>query len=129
MGHEEEEATRRRSGRSPDAAPRWDDRLDLGPVHGRVFQRAVPDRLWVGARGRHDGETKVFHFFFSKSGFFFSTKEKTSHFFFFLSKLFLQQVAKKLPAAAYVATLAFRFANNVIGGENFIDMARWTGIQ
>ena len=38
-------------------------------------------------------------------------------------------VGKAFPAAAYGATLAFRFANNVIGGENFIDMARWTGIQ
>ena len=38
-------------------------------------------------------------------------------------------IARSFPAAAYAATLAFRFANNVIGGENFIDMARWTGIQ
>jgi hypothetical protein len=38
-------------------------------------------------------------------------------------------VARKFPAAAYAATLAFRFVNNVIGGENFIDMARWAGIQ
>jgi hypothetical protein len=38
-------------------------------------------------------------------------------------------LAKSFPPAAYAATLAFRFANNVIGGENFIDMARWTGIQ
>lgn len=46
-----------------------------------------------------------------------------------LERLVDVTVARKLPAAAYVATLAFRFANNVIGGENFIDMARWTGIQ
>lgn len=46
-----------------------------------------------------------------------------------LERLVDVTVATKLPAAAYVATLAFRFANNVIGGENFIDMARWTGIQ
>ena len=38
-------------------------------------------------------------------------------------------LAKAFPPAAYAATLAFRFVNNVIGGENFIDMARWTGIQ
>jgi hypothetical protein len=38
-------------------------------------------------------------------------------------------LARAFPPAAYAATLAFRFANNVIGGENFIDMARWTGIQ
>ncbi len=38
-------------------------------------------------------------------------------------------VAKKIPAAASATTLIARLANNVIGGENFIDMARWTGIQ
>ena len=38
-------------------------------------------------------------------------------------------VAKKIPAAAAATTLVARLANNVIGGENFIDMARWTGIQ
>ena len=38
-------------------------------------------------------------------------------------------VAKKIPAAAAATTLIARLANNVIGGENFIDMARWTGIQ
>jgi len=38
-------------------------------------------------------------------------------------------LARSFPPAAYAATLAFRFVNNVIGGENFIDMARWMGIQ
>jgi hypothetical protein len=38
-------------------------------------------------------------------------------------------VARKVPAIAYATTLIVRFANNVIGGEQFIDMARWTGIQ
>mmetsp|Transcript_1905 Transcript_1905/g.2968 ORF Transcript_1905/g.2968 Transcript_1905/m.2968 type:complete len:403 (-) Transcript_1905:443-1651(-) len=38
-------------------------------------------------------------------------------------------IAKKVPAVAYGSTLAFRFVNNVIGGENFIDMARWAGVQ
>jgi len=38
-------------------------------------------------------------------------------------------VAKKIPAAAAATTLIARLANNVVGGENFIDMARWTGIQ
>ncbi|KAK9909941.1 hypothetical protein WJX75_009820 [Coccomyxa subellipsoidea] len=38
-------------------------------------------------------------------------------------------VAKKIPAAAYATTLIVRFINNIVGGENFIDMARWTGIQ
>ena len=66
------------------------------------------------------------------SFFFFGLKgatEKPLTFFSSKKKKKKKQVAKKLPAAAYVATLAFRFANNVIGGENFIDMARWTGIQ
>jgi hypothetical protein len=30
---------------------------------------------------------------------------------------------------AYGTTIAIRFINNVIGGENFIDMARWAGVQ
>ena len=30
---------------------------------------------------------------------------------------------------AYATTVAVRFANNVVGGENFIDMARWAGVQ
>lgn len=38
-------------------------------------------------------------------------------------------IAKAVPPVAYGTSLAIRFANNVIGGENFIDMARWTGIQ
>ncbi|KAL6760071.1 hypothetical protein V8C86DRAFT_2560215 [Haematococcus lacustris] len=38
-------------------------------------------------------------------------------------------VAKHVPAVAYGSTLAIRFVNNVIGGENFIDMARWAGVQ
>lgn len=33
------------------------------------------------------------------------------------------------PQVAYGTTVAIRFINNVIGGENFIDMARWAGIQ
>ena len=38
-------------------------------------------------------------------------------------------IAKKVPQAAYVATIVVRFINNIIGGENFIDMARWAGVQ
>ena len=40
-----------------------------------------------------------------------------------------QTIARRIPAAAYFTTLAIRFANNVVGGENFIDMARWAGVQ
>jgi hypothetical protein len=41
----------------------------------------------------------------------------------------LQTIARRIPQAAYFTTLAIRFANNVVGGENFIDMARWAGVQ
>ena len=40
-----------------------------------------------------------------------------------------QTIARRIPAIAYLTTLAIRFANNVVGGENFIDMARWAGVQ
>lgn len=38
-------------------------------------------------------------------------------------------LAKRVPPVAYASTVAVRFANNVVGGENFIDMARWAGVQ
>jgi len=38
-------------------------------------------------------------------------------------------LAKKMPLIANVATVCIRFANNIYGGEQFIDMARWAGIQ
>lgn len=33
------------------------------------------------------------------------------------------------PQIAYGTTVAIRFANNVIGGEQFVDLARWAGVQ
>nr|QKY15095.1 RETICULATa-RELATEd chloroplastic-like isoform a (C2E21) [Polytomella parva] len=48
---------------------------------------------------------------------------------FGLERLVELTVAKKVPQLAYVATIALRFANNVVGGENYIDMARWAGVQ
>ena len=30
---------------------------------------------------------------------------------------------------AYGTTVLIRFANNIVGGENFIDMARYFGVQ
>ena len=36
-------------------------------------------------------------------------------------------IAAKVPQVAYFTTLLIRFANNVVGGEQFIDMARWGG--
>lgn len=46
-----------------------------------------------------------------------------------LERLVDLTIARKIPAAAYFATLALRFYNNVVGGENFIDMARYFGVQ
>ncbi|CAD7703790.1 unnamed protein product [Ostreobium quekettii] len=38
-------------------------------------------------------------------------------------------IAKTVPQVAYGTTVIIRFINNVIGGENFIDLARWAGVQ
>ena len=38
-------------------------------------------------------------------------------------------IAKKVPPIAYATTIGVRFYNNVFGGENFIDLARWAGVQ
>ncbi|GMH45435.1 hypothetical protein BSKO_13392 [Bryopsis sp. KO-2023] len=46
-----------------------------------------------------------------------------------LERLVDVSIAKKVPQLAYVTTIIIRFINNIIGGENFIDMARWAGIQ
>ncbi|KAI7841113.1 hypothetical protein COHA_005338 [Chlorella ohadii] len=48
---------------------------------------------------------------------------------FGLERLVDETIARRIPAAAYFTTLVIRFANNVVGGENFIDMARWAGVQ
>lgn len=48
---------------------------------------------------------------------------------FGLERLVDMTIAKRVPAIAYGTTVAIRFINNVIGGENFIDMARWAGVQ
>jgi len=48
---------------------------------------------------------------------------------FGLERLVDVTVAKQVPQIAYFTTIIIRFVNNVIGGENFIDMARWAGIQ
>jgi hypothetical protein len=48
---------------------------------------------------------------------------------FGLERLVDMTIAKKVPQIAYGTTVAIRFVNNVIGGENFIDMARWAGVQ
>ncbi|KAL4437045.1 hypothetical protein ABPG75_004184 [Micractinium tetrahymenae] len=48
---------------------------------------------------------------------------------FGLERIVDETIARRIPQAAYFTTLAIRFANNVVGGENFIDMARWAGVQ
>ena len=48
---------------------------------------------------------------------------------FGLERVVDETIARKIPGAAYFTTLAIRFVNNVIGGEQFIDMARWAGVQ
>jgi len=48
---------------------------------------------------------------------------------FGLERVVDETIARKVPGAAYFTTLAIRFVNNVIGGEQFIDMARWAGVQ
>ena len=48
---------------------------------------------------------------------------------FGLERLVDETIARRVPGIAYVTTTALRFANNVVGGEQFIDMARWAGVQ
>jgi hypothetical protein len=48
---------------------------------------------------------------------------------FGLERVVDQTIARKIPQIAYFTTLAIRFANNIVGGEQFIDMARWAGVQ
>lgn len=48
---------------------------------------------------------------------------------FGLERLVDATVARRVPQVAYATTVGIRFVNNVIGGENFIDMARWAGVQ
>ncbi|KAL3531767.1 hypothetical protein ACH5RR_005288 [Cinchona calisaya] len=38
-------------------------------------------------------------------------------------------VAKKVPTVAMAFTVGVRFANNVYGGMQFVDWARWSGVQ
>ncbi|KAL1321509.1 hypothetical protein AAHE18_14G132100 [Arachis hypogaea] len=38
-------------------------------------------------------------------------------------------VAKQVPAVAMTFTVGVRFANNVYGGMQFVDWARWSGVQ
>mmetsp|Transcript_6022 Transcript_6022/g.17239 ORF Transcript_6022/g.17239 Transcript_6022/m.17239 type:complete len:412 (+) Transcript_6022:46-1281(+) len=48
---------------------------------------------------------------------------------FGLERVVDKTIARRVPQIAYVTSFLLRFCNNVVGGENFIDMARWTGIQ
>ena len=42
---------------------------------------------------------------------------------------FLIHAALPHVQVAYGTTVAIRFVNNVIGGEQFVDLARWAGVQ
>ena len=48
---------------------------------------------------------------------------------FGLERLVDETIARKVPQIAYLTTTIIRFANNIVGGEQFIDMARWAGVQ
>lgn len=37
--------------------------------------------------------------------------------------------AKQVPPIAVAFTIGVRFANNVYGGMQFVDWARWSGVQ
>jgi len=41
----------------------------------------------------------------------------------------LTPLAKSLPLTANAFTVFVRFVNNIYGGEQFVDMARWAGVQ
>lgn len=38
-------------------------------------------------------------------------------------------LAKRVPPVAIAFTVGVRFANNIYGGMQFIDWARWSGVQ
>lgn len=38
-------------------------------------------------------------------------------------------LAKNIPPVALAFTVGVRFANNVYGGMQFVDWARWSGVQ
>ena len=35
---------------------------------------------------------------------------------------------RAVPGAGYAVSTGLRFGNNIVGGMNYIDIARWTGI-
>ena len=48
---------------------------------------------------------------------------------FAAERLVDKTLANSFPKAPYFISFVLRLLNNVWGGENFIDHARWTGIQ
>ncbi|RVW54313.1 Protein RETICULATA, chloroplastic [Vitis vinifera] len=38
-------------------------------------------------------------------------------------------LAKKVPPVAMAFTVGVRFANNIYGGMQFVDWAKWSGVQ
>jgi hypothetical protein len=48
---------------------------------------------------------------------------------FAAERLVDKTVAKRYPKAPFAISFVLRLLNNIFGGMNFIDHARWTGIQ
>jgi len=55
--------------------------------------------------------------------------EPLSQTVFAAERLVDKTVAKRFPKAPFFISFALRLLNNICGGMNFIDHARWTGIQ
>ncbi len=114
------------------------DGAGVGPVLGSLCQHSLS-----GASGMRC---------LSREGHLSSkciTRSSSMQTVFGIERLVDLTIAKKVPQVAYATTVAVRFINNVIGecllrvilpetccecalhtgGENFIDMARWAGVQ
>ena len=48
---------------------------------------------------------------------------------FGLERVADKALAAQLPRITYITSTILRFGNNIIGGEQFVDLARWTGVQ
>ena len=48
---------------------------------------------------------------------------------FGVERLVDRTLAAKVPRIAYLTSTILRFGNNIVGGEQFVDLARWTGVQ
>ena len=48
---------------------------------------------------------------------------------FGVERLVDRTFAARVPRIAYITSTILRFGNNIVGGEQFVDLARWTGVQ